>query len=565
MTKNFKQKKQETKEESGSNEEKYTNILKNINSIVYNANEKGILTFISKSVQNVFGYQQAEVLGKHFMDFVPREDSLKAENTFARLAIDKKHIEELHIKSKDGKSKLVKLIHSAIFEGSRFAGEMGIVIDISGNQREQYSLGFQSDLLNSVRDAISTLYSDSNTTNRAADIKYDQQLIENALLAVEDGMHEILDKSPLIFYTHTPDYIINFVSTQSKKLLGFDPEEVKTRFTELLTNNPINNNALELTKIAIETGIPQGPYEVELMNNKNETAWFEVHEIPIVKDGKTVLMIGSLTDITARKKAEEELQASQLLLISALEMASMGHWEYDVLKDTFTFNDQFYKMLRTSIKEVGNYTMSSIEYAKRFFHPDDYEFIGKEIQHSIKTGDPNYHREFEHRIIFADGEVGTIAVRFNIVKDVNGKTIRTYGVNQDITKYKSIENELIKAKVRAEESSRLKSNFLANMSHELRTPMVGILGFSDLLMGELSEPSLIEMASTIKKSGTRLISTLDSILDLSRIEANKEDIVKSLVNLNDIIKEAIQIYKPVVESKKISLKYVSLEKDVYLI
>lgn len=564
MNENFTSKKQEAQEELGFNEEKYSNILKNINSIIYYTNEKGIITFISKSVFNVFGYEQDQVLGKHFMDFVPSEDSHKAENSFARLAIEKKHIEELHIISKDGTSKLVKLIHLAIFEVSRFAGEMGIVIDISANQRQKYSLGFQTDLLNSVRDAISTFYLDRNIANSVPGINYNQELIENTLLAVEDGMHEILDKSPLIFYTHTPDYIINFVSTHSKKLLGFDPEEVKTRFTELLTNNPINKRALELTKIAIDTGVPQEPYEVELTNNKNGITWFEVHEIPIVKEGKTVLIIGSLTDITARKKAEEELHASQLLLINALEMASMGHWEYNVSTDSFTFNDQFYKMLHTSIKEVGSYTMSSTEYAKRFFHPDDYELIVKEIQDSIKTADANYHREFEHRIIFADGEVGTIAVRFNIIKDLNGNTIKTHGVNQDITKYKSIQNELIKAKLRAEESSRLKSVFLANMSHELRTPMVGVLGFAELLLDELSEPSQVEMVTTIINSGKRLMTTLNLILDLSRIEANKQEIKYSLINLNNLIKEVIEQHLPLLKRKKIYLHFTAPNQTVYL-
>jgi PAS domain-containing protein len=184
------------------------------------------------------------------------------------------------------------------------------------------------------------------------------------------------------------------------------------RWTELLTDNPINLKGIELTQLAIETGIPQEPYELEVRKNSKEKVWFEVNETPIMKDGKTVLMVGSLTDITARKKAEEELQASQSLLTSALEMANMGHWEYNVITDTFTFNDQFYKMFRTSVNEIGSYTMSSIEYANRFVHPDDLELVGIEIQNAINTADPNYYKELEHRIIFADGEIGTIAVRF---------------------------------------------------------------------------------------------------------------------------------------------------------
>ena len=254
----------------------------------------------------------------------------------------------------------------------------------------------------------------------------------------------------------------------------------------MLTENPVNQKGIELTEIAIKTGIPQQPFEIEVRNDKNKIVWFEVHDIPIVKNGKTVLMVGFLRDITARKKAEEELQTSQSLLTHALEMANMGHWEYDVKTDTFTFNDQFYKMLRTSVKEIGSYTMSSTEYVKRFVHPEDISFVSKKIGIIESKEETNISNELEHRIIYADGNVGNIIVRVGIVKDRNGKTIRTYGVNQDITKRKAVENELIEAKERAEESSRLKSSFLANMSHEIRTPMFGILGFAEILMDELT-------------------------------------------------------------------------------
>ncbi|MBK6346923.1 MAG: PAS domain S-box protein [Bacteroidales bacterium] len=82
------------------------------------------------------------------------------------------------------------------------------------------------------------------------------------------------------------------------------------------------------------------------------------------------------------------------------------------------------------------------------------------------------------------------------------------------------DEELVNAKNEAEESSRLKSSLLANMSHELRTPMTGILGFSEILLEELEEERLKVMASTIFKSANRLMSTLNSIMDLSAIESN---------------------------------------------
>lgn len=102
----------------------------------------------------------------------------------------------------------------------------------------------------------------------------------------------------------------------------------------------------------------------------------------------------------------------------------------------------------------------------------------------------------------------------------------------DAEEVRSIHEEaLIRAKNEAEESSRLKSSLLANMSHELRTPMTGILGFSEILHDELEDDRLKNMASTIFKSANRLMTTLNSIMDLSAIESNRTNLQLKSVNV----------------------------------
>ncbi|MEJ2157425.1 MAG: PAS domain S-box protein, partial [Desulfobacteraceae bacterium] len=103
--------------------------------------------------------------------------------------------------------------------------------------------------------------------------------------------------------------------------------------------------------------------------------------------------------------------------------------------------DQFYKIFRTTAEQAGGYFMTSEEYAKRFVHPDDNEMVRKEISKCIETTDPNFNQQLEHRILYADGEVGYITVRYFIVKDSQGKTVKTYGVNQDITNRRQMEQE----------------------------------------------------------------------------------------------------------------------------
>jgi signal transduction histidine kinase/ActR/RegA family two-component response regulator len=86
--------------------------------------------------------------------------------------------------------------------------------------------------------------------------------------------------------------------------------------------------------------------------------------------------------------------------------------------------------------------MSSADYARRFVHPDDMALVAKEISKAIGTTDPNFSSNLEHRIIYPDGEIGYITVRYFVVKDDFGRTIATYGVNQDISDRKKAEEAL---------------------------------------------------------------------------------------------------------------------------
>lgn len=184
-------------------------------------------------------------------------------------------------------------------------------------------------------------------------------------------------------------------------------------------------------------------YEV---TGKNGTTYFvEVLSAPYYKENKIIGFQGIARDISERKKADEILKKSQSQLENALKTAHMGAWEYDVKNDVFSFNDLFYAIFRTTAEKVGGYTMSSSDYASHFVHPDDISMVGEEIRNALEADDPDYSRQLEHRIIFPDGEIGYITVRFSIIKNEKGETVKTYGVNQDITERRNIENKIIES------------------------------------------------------------------------------------------------------------------------
>lgn len=136
----------------------------------------------------------------------------------------------------------------------------------------------------------------------------------------------------------------------------------------------------------------------------------------------------------------------------------------------------------------------------------------------------------------------------------NNKLIANWGTQIDITERKRAEEAILKAKEKAEEASRLKSNFLSNMSHELRTPLIGILGYSEIMMNELANSNYGEMASTIYQSGSRLLETLNMILTLSKVESEKVNLNLTNVSLNELVDEVRILFDSVAKKKNIELK-----------
>lgn len=152
-----------------------------------------------------------------------------------------------------------------------------------------------------------------------------------------------------------------------------------------------------------------------------------------------------------KKEMEKEFKRGEDILNISMNMAQMVYWEYDIRKDLFTFDEQFYALYGTNVEEQGGNHMSSEEYAARFIPLEEQEAVGVEVAKAMETEDPNFSSTLQHGIIRADGEKRYIVVRIRVMTDEQGNKIGTKGVNQDITEFKMAEEALNEADQRLAE------------------------------------------------------------------------------------------------------------------
>jgi PAS domain S-box-containing protein len=269
---------------------------------------------------------------------------------------------------------------------------------------------------------------------------------EEALKNNEARYRALVEQIPAIAYTNSATQIRQtlYISPQIKTILGIDPQEWiedNDLWQKIMHEDDRQRVLAEYYRTA-ETG-DKFDTEYRLVTPKGRIIWIH-DEATLIRNhlGEPLFWQGIMQDRTENKKVEEALSMNEMLLSNALKIAHLGHWEYDVENDIFTFNDHFYRIFHTTVEQVGGYTMSMADYAQRFVHPDDSSMVASETQKGIETTDPNFNRQLEHRIIFADGGVGYISVRWFVIKDNQGRTVKTYGVNQDITERKQAEQAL---------------------------------------------------------------------------------------------------------------------------
>jgi len=497
-------------EELSASEDRFKQVADSTGVWIWEVDARGLYTYASPVVEKILGYTPEELVGKiHFYELFNSENSEETKINALKLFASKQSIKELLNQNVRKDGSLVWLSTS----GNPILDKNGVLLGYRG--------------------------ADTDITER--------KKVEEALKESEFFFKES-QKAAFIGSYKTDFPLEKWESSEVlDKIFGIDKDFDRSvpGWIDIVhpDDREMMNSYLEEEVIA-----KRKPFNKEyriIRKNDGQVRWvLGLGTLSFDDKGNLLSLIGTIQDITERKLFEYEIRK----LIRAVEATSEVVFVTDI-EGVFTY-------VNPSFTEV-------------YGHQAD-EVIGKVTPRILKSGQMDealYEsfwqdllniREVKWELInkTKDGRSIHIEASSNAIMNEAGEIIGFVAIQKDISKRKQIEEELVYAKERAEESDRLKTAFLANMSHEIRTPMNGILGFAALLQEPaLTSNKLQHYVQTIQVSGKRMLNTINSIVDVSKIESGLIDLNFSEANLNERMEFVHRFFKREADNKGLKFSF----------
>jgi len=366
--------------------------------------------------------------------------------------------------------------------------------------------------------------------------------------------------------------IIQSFNVGSERMLGYQANEIVCRVTpaDLVDTDELRERAKSLSD-DLGTTIANGFEALTYNASRGIEDFFELTYIR--KDGSRLpamvfvtalrdaddVIIGYLmngSDNTARRQVEDEKKRlEEAKRVSEERFRALVAASSDVV---YRMSPDWSEMRHLDGRNfLADTDEPSGTWFQEYIHPDDQPHVRAVIDEAIRTKSTF---QLEHRVKRVDGTFGWTFSRAIPLSDAKGEIVEWFGAASDVTERKLFEETLKLKNIELEVASRMKSEFLANMSHELRTPLNSILGFSELmrdgLLGEMTEKQL-GFIGDIHGSGEHLLSLINDILDLSKVEAGKMTLDLEPVPISSMLASSLSIVR-----EKALAHRIRLEMDV---
>ncbi len=363
-----------------------------------------------------------------------------------------------------------------------------------------------------------------------------------------------VEQSPTSIVITNAEGNIEYVNDKFCSITGYTKNEVIGKKQNFLKSKYYNKKFYENLWNTILSG---NTWKGELLNKKKngEKYWERETISPLINDdGAITHFIAVKEDITEQKRAEKEI----LLLANSLKSVNECVSITDLNDKIIFINQSFLNTYGYNEEELIGKQMDIVRSTK-----NSADFV-KEILPATLRG--SWKGELWNRR--KDGSDFLIYLSTRIINDKLGNPLGLVGVATDITQRKQAEEELIKAKELAEQSSKLKDAFIANMSHEIRTPLNGILGYTSLIKETFNQYIRKEdedLFKGVEDACKRIIRTVELILNYSRLQTGEFPIKPKEIDLSSVCQDVIKEFSLTAKETGIDLSFENNCPDSFIL
>jgi len=343
-------------------------------------------------------------------------------------------------------------------------------------------------------------------------------------------------------------------SDNLETLFGLEPGEFDGSFEMFAAR--LHQDDRDRLLAAVEHAVATGEdYDIEFrVVSPNGTIRWALSQGKVFYDenGQPMQMAGIDLDISDRKQVEEELRQSEERFRTLADNMSQFAWMADENGSVFWYNKRWFDYTDMTLEEMQGWGWQKVH------HPDHLDRVVHHFRHCLATGEL-WEDTFPLRR--QDGQYCWFLSRATPIRDGQGKILRWFGTNTDITERQQAEEERDRllqleqaARAEAERANRIKDEFLAVLSHELRSPLNPILGWTKLLQTrKFNETKTAEALATIERNAKLQTQLIDDLLDVAKILRGKLSIDAAPVNLAFVIESAIDTVRTAAIAKSITL------------
>lgn len=381
---------------------------------------------------------------------------------------------------------------------------------------------------------------------------------EEDVVISEAKYRKLIENAGVVMYTTNPIGIISFVNNTVSSLTGYTVEELLGKHFSVLLDAKDVNQVVTFYVSQFTSKTPSTLSDFPIKTKQGEIKWVEQSAQLLFEEGQVTGFQYMVTDITEKKKVQEELNKSEL-------QRKENEYRLNAIMDN--------SIALIYIKDLeGRYMMANRKF-KDFFGLSDEMVIGMTDFDFNPKEQAEHYKKLDQEILdnlqpieseeVIETHLGTrilLLLKFPLISP-EGTLLGISGIASDITEKVEMQKQLIASLKKAETATQIQEQFLANMSHEIRTPMNGIQGMARLLLETKLTDEQKKFTNMITRSLNNLVLMVNNVLDFSNLKAGKLTLDSFVFDLNEILDEVKKQFDKDINTKGLSFR-ITIQEDV---